>query len=370
MSEPRANISWGCCDIDNDTMGFMTCITCNKSFHSTCIASTSSTPSPPDWICPLCCRKPSEDNNGKTPLRPKENITPIRAHKRAALQSPKVDAEAALTRDDVRDVVQDIFNKQMENMFVRFGDQIRTTVTAALAPITNDIQDLQKSMIHVNEQYEDFITGHAQMADAIKNLQAANTDLRSENQNLSSRLLHLEQNAGDSNVSTLHMSKKQNENSTKINLQAGKTIDDAVNELKDRSRREKNIIITGIPEALNKNLAERRENDLNEAEKIIQSMSIDCPAPTNSIRLGKYVANKNRNLKVFLDSVTTAKMILKSRNNSVGDYKIFSDQTPTQRNVLNELRAELSQRQQNGETDLKIKYIKGTPKIINHSSKN
>lgn len=166
------------------------------------------------------------------------------------------------------------------------------------------------------------------------------------------------------------MSKIQNENSTKINLQAGKTIDDAVNELKNRSRRGKNIIITGIPEALNKNLAERRENDLNEAAKIIQSMSIDCPAPTNSIRLGKYVANKNRNLKVFLDSVTTAKMILKSKNNSVGDYKIFSDQTPTQRNVLNELRAELSQRQQNGETDLKIKYIKGTPKIINDSSKN
>ncbi|KOB71476.1 putative tick transposon, partial [Operophtera brumata] len=60
-------------------------------------------------------------------------------------------------------------------------------------------------------------------------------------------------------------------------------------------------------------------------------------------------------------------MILKNRNNSMCDHKIFFDQTPTQRNVINELSADLSQRQKNGKTDLIINYIKGTPKIINNT---
>ncbi|KOB71475.1 Lysine-specific demethylase 5B [Operophtera brumata] len=281
MLEPETNISWGCCDLDRDNADYVTCITCNKNFHSACVVSTSSTPSPSDWICPLCSRKPREGNSDKTPMRSKEKLTSMRTLKRAALQSPNMDAEAVLTRDDVRDVVQDIFSKEMENMFIRFGEKIQTTVTAALAPITKDIQDLQQSMIHVSEQYEDVIISHAQMTEAIKNIQTENTDLRSENQNLSSRLIHLEQNAYGHNVDTPRMSEIQNRNSTKeSSQQIGKTIDDAVNEIKYRSRREKNIIITGVPEAQNKNLGERRENDLNEAAKIIQSMNIDCRPPS------------------------------------------------------------------------------------------
>lgn len=357
--------SWGCCTLEDDDSDYVTCVNCNKSFHLACIASTSSTPSS-GWMCPLCRGRAREKNNDNTPLRTNENSI-ARSHKRVALQSPKFDAEAALTREDVRDVVQDVFDKQMENMFVRFSEQIRTTVASALAPITKDIQDLQQSVAHVNEQYEDIIKGHSQMSDTVKKLQAENSTLRSENKNFSFRLHQLEQNTREQNACVIE---GQNENSMQTGLQIGKTIDDAVYELQERSRREKNIIITGIPEIPNKNTGERRESDSNEATKIIQSLYKDCQVPINTIRLGKYVANKNRNLKVILDSSKTAKNILKNRNSIIGDHKIFSDQTPTQRKVIGELRAELSQRQQNGETSLVIKYIKGAPKIVNDASKN
>lgn len=40
MSEPVANVSWGCCTLGGDNTEYVTCVSCNKSYHVICIAIT------------------------------------------------------------------------------------------------------------------------------------------------------------------------------------------------------------------------------------------------------------------------------------------------------------------------------------------
>ena len=52
-------------------------------------------------------------------------------------------------------------------------------------------------------------------------------------------------------------------------------------------------------------------------------------------------------------------------------FLIYSDQTPNQQIYLQNLKEEMTRRNNEGEEDLTIKYIKGIPKIVkNNKSKN
>lgn len=64
-------------------------------------------------------------------------------------------------------------------------------------------------------------------------------------------------------------------------------------------------------------------------------------------------------------------MILRSKDNQINPaIKVFSDQTPHQIAKFKNLKDELALRMSNGESNLKIKYIKGMPKIVETQPKN
>jgi hypothetical protein len=77
-------------------------------------------------------------------------------------------------------------------------------------------------------------------------------------------------------------------------------------ELKDRNEREKHIIIVGIVEKNDTHISARRSYDESEVTKLISSLcDNNCPKPIKIIRLGKFIPNKNRAIKVFFDNTNT-----------------------------------------------------------------
>lgn len=148
-------------------------------------------------------------------------------------------------------------------------------------------------------------------------------------------------------------------------IQTTATYDEIFTEIEERNFRAKNIIVIGVPEPQNDTVTGRQDYDKTEIMQITGLVYNGCPQPTGIFRLGKYKSDKTRAIKVCFSSEDTTKNILRNRNKIDKEHiKIFSDQTPYQRQYLQNLKEELQQRTSNGESGLYIKYIKGIPKII------
>lgn len=143
-----------------------------------------------------------------------------------------------------------------------------------------------------------------------------------------------------------------------------------IRELKERNDREKNVIIIGLQEQTSSDINEQRLYDETEVKKIISTHFKDVPSPSKIFRLGKYNPNSKRPLKICFDTPKPAKILLRNKEKLPKEIKLYSDQTPTQQKYLKELKEELARRQQKGESDLIIKYIKNVPTIVHLTPKN
>lgn len=148
------------------------------------------------------------------------------------------------------------------------------------------------------------------------------------------------------------------------------TYEEILNEIQERTQRQKNIIICGIPESSFENKVERMRYDTNEVQNVIRTIEENCVQPLKTFRVGKFVAGRNRPIKACFESEQIVLKLLRNRKNTKNNIRLYSDQTYNQRNYLNRLKDELLQRQEKGEENLSIKYIKGTPKIISQQPKN
>lgn len=148
------------------------------------------------------------------------------------------------------------------------------------------------------------------------------------------------------------------------------TYEELLTEIQERTQRQKNIIIIGVPESSHENTTERVKYDTNEVLNVLQTIEKSCPHPLKIFRIGKYVAGRNRPLKACFESEQIVMRLLRNRTNIKNNIKLYSDQTYNQRSYLNQLKSELMQRQENGEENITIKYIKGTPKIVAQQPKN
>lgn len=143
--------------------------------------------------------------------------------------------------------------------------------------------------------------------------------------------------------------------------------EDLLSEVQERSARAKNVVIVGIPESKSEIPTERYEHDLKEISKVTKAINITCPDPDKIVRLGILKADVSRPIKVCYKSEEVAKSLLRNKNKSTRNIKIYSDQTVTQRKYLQELKEELQARTAKGEPNLRIKYKKGIPIITDNS---
>lgn len=110
----------------------------------------------------------------------------------------------------------------------------------------------------------------------------------------------------------------------------------------------------------------RHAVEKNEILKVIQSMEESIPEPYKLHRIGKYSPGKNRPIKIYFKSSETVKLILRNKH-KYPNFQIYPDQTHMQRQYYKELKKELNRRKENGEAELRIKYVNGHPKIVRQS---
>lgn len=141
--------------------------------------------------------------------------------------------------------------------------------------------------------------------------------------------------------------------------------DSIINEISDRQKREKNIIIYKLKEQ-DGTSTEKKTADLLTVKNIIKTISPDiCVNDIKTFRLGKS-DNRHAPVKVMLSSREDVLKILRNKRklkDSNYNVHISTDQTKMQQEYFSKLKSELSERKQNGEPDLYIKYVNGIPNI-------
>lgn len=137
-------------------------------------------------------------------------------------------------------------------------------------------------------------------------------------------------------------------------------VEEVLRESTEREKRSKNIILF--------NVAEETQDILTVAKDIISHACSDVKTDNIKVyRVGKKVQDKNRPVKIELESATEAKNILKNKAQIREPYqhiKINNDQTFLQRKYLKQLREKLIDMNDNDNEKYGIKYIYGVPTIV------
>ncbi|CAG9817165.1 unnamed protein product [Phaedon cochleariae] len=124
--------------------------------------------------------------------------------------------------------------------------------------------------------------------------------------------------------------------------------------IKERPKREKNIIITGIPETIS------IQDDMKIANEIVNTLN---PDSRNNIKSGFRFGNESnssrpRPFKAILNSTDEVIQILKNKNkisnSAFPNIKLNSDMTPKQTEHLNKLRDELKNLNGQGRSNFTI----------------
>lgn len=148
--------------------------------------------------------------------------------------------------------------------------------------------------------------------------------------------------------------------------------EEIVQEVEERRARRVNIIVLGVSEP---SISAKNDRNLHEKQAVGQIIKYLCPdVAIDNItlsRLGKYDPNRSkpRLIKVTLsDPALVHNILTKAKklkdNPSYSHIRIFSDKTPKQVEYCRALQVELRRRQSEGESDIAIRYIRGTPKIV------
>lgn len=238
--------------------------------------------------------------------------------------------------------------------FADFRNEMMTFLQEFGKKQTENLEVIRKEMIEIKSEIK---TIKLTTEKFTHQLDLVNTDIKKI------KSQHLETQHKIEEIET-ELSSLKTQPCTSSSLSTVFTSEELIHELRDRCEREKNIVLIGIPEKNEKNPKLRRTYDLVEAVNAITLVYDTCPKPLRAIRLGKYIPNKNRPLKVCFDDATTPKILLRKRINLPENIQLYADQTPTQKKNLDAIKEELDRRTKHGEKDLIIKYIKGIPKII------
>jgi hypothetical protein len=258
-----------------------------------------------------------------------------RKSKKRKIHSPEYNykRDFAEFKNEIMNFMQVSMNTQIENMN-KIRDEIRL-----------DIQDLKKTTEVLSADY--------------RQLQESVDKITVEHQISQNKLLSIEEE-----INKLKIDPQHNTGLTKQN--------EIYHEIQDRLQRGKNLIMVGLREQSDPNQSDRNNLDMEEVLNTLTKIDQACPKPLKVIRLGQLNAGKPRPVKIIFQNCETTRHLLKNRSKLSNNIKLYGDQTPAQRSYMQNLQKELKKREQDGESNLSIKYIKGVPTITkqNNNSKN
>lgn len=212
------------------------------------------------------------------------------------------------------------------------------------------LSNTEARMIHTNTTGLSWTCrGCSQLGDDLNSLKATIIGLQDDIKNLKSSIQQLPVSSGSSLIDT----------------------EKIVQEVAERERRKTNIIIYNYKESGCRTNAEQVGLDAVAAKGLLDFVGLD-DVNVQVSRLGKFSfedSERCRPLKISFSSESHVVAILK-RNAAIRKLDRWSgshfsrDRTVMQRELYNHVRRELSERLSGGESNLKIKYQKGVPTII------
>lgn len=141
---------------------------------------------------------------------------------------------------------------------------------------------------------------------------------------------------------------------------------DIINEIADRQMRSQNVVMYHLPEEIY-NPFETSVSDYDRVKSIFKVMELDIESFKFS-RIGR-PSERDRPIKIFFDDTVNMKDVIRAQtklllSSDFSGIRLVADRTQKQRMHMSLLKRELKCRQQNGEPNLAIKFIKGNPVII------
>lgn len=248
------------------------------------------------------------------------------------------------------------FKEEFQNFrkeILQFLSDFKSCQSESTDRLSQEINDLKTDLGNLKTSMENILAEQYAMKTKIENVIEENLTTKNRIEILEKNLKELEVSKNTDSEESLYLNHEK-----------------LIMELKERASRETNIIIFGIPENTNSIAIARQDYDLQQVLKHIKGIYADCPQPLKLFRLGRYRSDNHRPIKVCFTSRDTVMHILRNKSNMSKDIRVYSDQTPMQRDYYNKIRNELQNRQENGESNLTIKYINGIPKIMKSTTKN
>ncbi|KAJ3650319.1 hypothetical protein Zmor_022014 [Zophobas morio] len=150
--------------------------------------------------------------------------------------------------------------------------------------------------------------------------------------------------------------------------------EEIVHEVFERQQKQNNVIIFGIPENTEpaQTAEERQNKDVAVVSEILKIVKANNEPQTSQIkRLGRYNKNnaRSRPIKICLNSRNDVLDVIKNAkclkdNPNFSNITLSFDRTKKQIDFYKQVKLELKDRLNNGEKDLKIRYVNGIPKIV------
>lgn len=138
-----------------------------------------------------------------------------------------------------------------------------------------------------------------------------------------------------------------------------------------------NVVIYGLPESLSTGISNRIIDDqTTHLSDILEPLSPNLPLSCKLIHLSKLSTTKPRSLKVICSSKDQAAIFVSefsaAKKNSLfipANFKMVSDRTTLERQLIRTCHTELKRRTGLSEADLTISYLNGVPKVMQRRSK-
>lgn len=147
---------------------------------------------------------------------------------------------------------------------------------------------------------------------------------------------------------------------------------DTLNELEERKLRAKNVILFNVPEAdLKTPLGEQIVEDSNQVNTLVSSVDRELVRKIVKVsRLGRRGETGARPIKIMLEDQESASSIIFGRTKLPKELRVKHDLTYFQRMRVRKLWEEVDHRKKNGESNLAVRFVNGSHRIVSMTPKN
>lgn len=328
----------------------VSCSVCKRFFHIQCVHITASDlaflkDEKKGWKCPACL------NAGRSTRSNSVNSTSSDSNV-ATINCPG--------KEDLLSAVDPV-SRKLDLLLREFADIKRMQTS-----IVDDIAQIKLSQTVLNDKYND-------LSGSISKCKAK---IHEHDDVLGTYAVSIEEING--NIATIEntlsaLSANVAENDSRLSRPRPGDVsvaDDIIAEISERQKRSKNVMLYGVQENQVLPVVERNRVDAQAVESLFAFLLDNKAVSILSIRrVGRMTAGRVRPLKIALSSDGDVGALLSnaSKLKTSGGYKdVFMsiDRTPKQQEAYRAVKKELQARIQNGENNLTIRYVKGTPTIV------